>query len=166
MALGRSSIVSALATGCTLGLAVFTACRAAPETTPCAVSIQRASLKPHCSAEGDGRASLGDARRLWERAHSARQRGDAAATRELLACARGMLERVTGSPAQLDAFQFPEPVVWDGPVAYWAAVSAVSNEQYVVQTLVDRPGATLTPLFALRGEPLSRFARHGDQREL
>lgn len=163
MGLGRPSMVSALATGCTLALAMCTACRAAPEPTPCAAPTPRAAPTPHCSAEGAGRASLEAARSFWERAHSARERGDAAATRELLACARGMLERVTGSPAQLDAFQFAEPVVWDGAVAYWAATSAVSNEQYVVQTLVDRRGAMLTPLFALKGAPLSSFARRGEQ---
>lgn len=92
----------------------------------------------------------------------ARQRGEDAEAQELLGCSRRALERVTGSPAQLDAFQAPEPIASQARFAYWSAVSVVSREPYVVQTLADPDAPMLTPLFAMNGETLSRFAQHGD----
>lgn len=147
----------ALATGCTLALAAVAACHTPPEPIP------RAPPTPGCAAESEAHPKLDAARSLWQRAARARERGEAAVAAELLQCARGVLERVTGATATLDAFQAPEPAAWSDGVAYWVAVSAASHETYVVQTSVEARGSALTPLFALKGEPLDRFAQRADQ---
>ena len=132
--------------GFALALCSCVGCGAPPEPAAARAVARapRAPEEPACAG------SLEATRSLWLQGLAARKRGNEAEAQELFECARGALEHVAGSPAQLEVFQSPAPMAWREGFGYWLATSAATEERYVVQTLADRSVLTLTPLSAIR----------------
>src|SRR5688572_7056057 len=112
MALGCQGLARSTSqafTAWALALCVFVACR--PSPGPTAVALPLAPEEPACAGD-ESRLNLDATRSLWLRALAARERGNEAEAERLFECARAALEHLTGSPAELESFQSPEPIAW------------------------------------------------------